>query len=212
MAIKTIKPGPGKPPKKAVTYKATTRKAVASNTVNPATKPIPKYQPSNRKAYPSDATAIPNKSKSPMPDQPKYNYLNYFPQRNTKKITQKDSQEYERGFHEAIITTPEKPSRLGVKRVVGLSDRFNEGYSEGKDVAIMKKGSKGLSDYEKSKLNNWNAYHMREKRQYSGFLPEDIAKDKVAMSKKIGKSSSKKTKMAPKKGPSTFKTVKKNYK
>ena len=42
MAIKTIKPGPGKPPKKMVTYKATTRKAVASDTVKPAVKPIVK--------------------------------------------------------------------------------------------------------------------------------------------------------------------------
>ena len=180
--------GPGKPPKKAATpAKPTakpTAKTAAKTAAKPVAKPITKYQPSDRKSYPSDATAIPNKSKSPMPDQPKYNYLNYFPQRNTKKITQKDSQEYERGFHEAIITTPEKPSRLGVKRVVGLSDRFNEGYSEGKDVAIMKKGSRGLSDYEKSKLNNWNTYHMRKKRQYSGFLPEDITKDKVKTAKK----------------------------
>jgi hypothetical protein len=39
MAIKTIKPGPGKPPKKAVTYKATTRKAASSDTISPMAKP-----------------------------------------------------------------------------------------------------------------------------------------------------------------------------
>lgn len=56
MAIKTIKPGPGKPPKKMVTYTATTRKAVASDTVKPAVKPIVKKSaPKVQKYTPQDS-------------------------------------------------------------------------------------------------------------------------------------------------------------
>lgn len=105
-------------------------------------------EPVNRKAYPSDATSIVSKSKAPMPDQPKYTY-------KTTKYNQKDSTLYKQGFEEGTKKA-DKPSSLGSKKVVGLSDRYNEGYSEGKDVATVKKGSKGLDAYQKSFLNDWN--------------------------------------------------------
>ena len=79
---------------------------------------------------------------------PSYNYMNQMADKTTGKPSSKDSSDYRRGFNKALSSVERNPLGkriIGGKyeygpRVVGLNDRFNEGFSEGKDKALKKNG------------------------------------------------------------------------
>lgn len=71
------------------------------------------------------------------------------------KFNNQDSSTYKKGFEKGLKEKGGDPTNLGGKFVVGLSDKYNQGYSEGKDVAITKRGSKGLDPYKKSVLEDF---------------------------------------------------------
>lgn len=76
---------------------------------------------------------------------PKYTYLNKIVKSNS--ASKKDSSDYRRGYVTGINTVSKNKSGMfgdykkGIQ-VVGLNDRFNEGFSEGKDKALDKKKKK----------------------------------------------------------------------
>lgn len=84
---------------------------------------------------------------APTP-KPEYSYKD-------RSFSKQDSSIYQKGFASGLNDKTSKPSKLGGRHVVGLSDTYNAGYSEGKDVAIVKRGDKGLDAYQKSHLENW---------------------------------------------------------
>lgn len=65
-------------------------------------------------------------------EKPKYTYK----ESNYNKL---DSLLYKEGFKEGMQDKTRTKESLGKKSVVGISDRFNEGYSEGKDIAIKRR-------------------------------------------------------------------------
>ena len=74
--------------------------------------------------------------------QPKFTY-------KKDNYTSKDSSDYKKGFRAALrdesskkpnVINPDRTS--GTLMVVGLNDRFNEGYSEGKDFVLKRNKNK----------------------------------------------------------------------
>jgi hypothetical protein len=81
---------------------------------------------------------------------PSYNYMNKMGNKPTGKPSSKDSASYREGFSRGLFraeTNPLGKKTMGGKyeygtRVVGLNDRFNEGFSEGKDKALKRMENK----------------------------------------------------------------------
>lgn len=76
----------------------------------------------------------------PLSPTPKFTYKN-------REFTKKDSLDYIKGFKSGLNLKSDKSiagfkHSVGKKSVVGLNDRYNEGFSEGKDIALSKKKTK----------------------------------------------------------------------
>ena len=79
------------------------------------------------------------------------------------KFNKQDSLLYRQGFNRGLKDKKSKPQSLGGKRVVGLSERFNEGVSEGKDKAILKRGDRNLSDRDRDFLDEYKTSQANKK-------------------------------------------------
>lgn len=97
-----------------------------------------KIKPSNSPI--SDNTRVKRIIPTPSDPAPKYTY-------KKSNFTSKDSVDYKKGFNSALksegakkpnVVNPDRKTK-GTLLVVGLNDRYNEGYSEGRDVVLSKK-------------------------------------------------------------------------
>lgn len=90
-----------------------------------------------------DNTMVKRVMPTPSNPNPKYTY-------KKSKFTESDSLDYKKGFNAALkreasskpnVVNPNR-NRAGSLVIVGLNDRFNEGYSEGRDVILKNKKNK----------------------------------------------------------------------
>jgi hypothetical protein len=101
-------------------------------------KPKPGGKPNNSPIV--DNTRVKKVIPTPSEPNPKYTY-------KKSKFTSSDSLDYKKGFNAALKSeASRKPdfinpnrNRAGSLVIVGLNDRFNEGYSEGRDVVLKNK-------------------------------------------------------------------------
>lgn len=113
------------------------------------------------------------------------------------EFNSKDSADYKKGYISGLSDKTSKPKNLGGEYVRGINDRYNDGYSEGKDVAIVKRGDKGLDAYEKARLSDFKIEQKNREDAKNAQLREKIAKEKKAFIRTVDATSNNRRKPAP---------------